>query len=247
MPACAEINNSMQQLTDVKYSTGEQHKDVTCSRVTRDSKDTQEVLLYLSQINPFTADASLRNIATGVTAPPSVNVHKSKTIGNRILASMEGESVASYIFREKNQDVTMETNSSIKIQDEHVHVDLFQRLVIIGTNNGEFQKVFDHELCQYPPALFDSVNSIRLTTKFSLADPLWCSAAAKHPGPSETVQYVLDGGALRRVPLTKGATYDQICEQYSAYVTKKYGKATVVFDGYNDTSSTKDCVHEEIT
>jgi len=51
------------------------------------------------------------------------------------------------------------------------------------------------------------------------------------------------GGLLHRVPWTKGATYDQICEQYSAYVTKKYGKATVVFDGHSDTSSTKDCAH----
>ena len=77
-----------------------------------------------------------------------------------------------------------------------------------------------------------------------MADALWCSEAAKLPGPSETVHYVLDGGALRhRIPWTKGATYDQICEQYSAYVIKKYGKATVVFDGYSDTPSTKDCAH----
>jgi len=163
---------------------------------------------------------------------------------------MEGESVASNIFRKKNQALTMETNSYIKIQDEHVHAHpqlLFQRLVIIGTNNGELQKVFDHELCQYPPALFDSVNSIRLTTKSSLADALWCSEAAKLPGPSGTVHYVLDGGALlHRVPWAKGATYDQICEQYSAYVTKKYRKATVAFDGYSNTS-TKDCSYKEIT
>jgi len=54
----------------------------------------------------------------------------------------------------------METNSSIKIQDEHVHVDkqlLSQRLIIISTNNGESQKVFDHELCQYLPALIQSI------------------------------------------------------------------------------------------
>ena len=77
-----------------------------------------------------------------------------------------------------------------------------------------------------------------------MADALWCSEAAKLPGPSETVHYVLDGGALlHRIPWTKGATYDQICEQYSAYVIKKYGKATVVFDGYSDTPSTKDCAH----
>ena len=71
-------------------STGEQHKDVTYSRVARDSKDTQEVLLYLSQTSSFKTEASLKNIATGVTVPQSVNVHKSKTIVNRILASMEG-------------------------------------------------------------------------------------------------------------------------------------------------------------
>jgi len=200
MPACAEIKNSMQQLTDVKYSTGEQHKDVTCSTVARDSKDTQEVQLYLSQISPFTAEASLRNITTGITAPPSVNVHKCKTIGNRILASMEGESVASYIFRKKDQAVTRETYLSTKIQNEHVHVDpqlLFQRLVISGTNNGELQKVFDHELSQYPQLYL--IQSIRLTTKSTLADALRCSGAAKLPGPSDTVQCVLDGGALPHV------------------------------------------------
>ena len=39
---------------------------------------------------PFTAETSLRNIATGVTVPPHVNVHESKSIRKHILASMEG-------------------------------------------------------------------------------------------------------------------------------------------------------------
>lgn len=90
MPACAEINNSMQQLTNVKYSTSPQYKEATDARVARVAKDTHEVLFYLSQRSPFTAETSLRNIATGVTAPPSVNVYESKSIGKRILASMEG-------------------------------------------------------------------------------------------------------------------------------------------------------------
>ena len=98
MPACAEINSSMQQLTNGKYSTSEQHKEATYARVARDAKDTQEVLLYLSQRSQFTAETFLRNIATGVTAPPHVNVHASMSIGEHILASMEGNPVASYIF-----------------------------------------------------------------------------------------------------------------------------------------------------
>ena len=44
IPACAEITSSMQQLTNVKYSTSEQHKEATYARVERDAKDTQEVI-----------------------------------------------------------------------------------------------------------------------------------------------------------------------------------------------------------
>ena len=60
------------------------------------------------------------------------------------------------------------------------------------------------------PALFESVNEFRPTTKSSLADSLWCSEAAILPGPSETVQqYVLYGGALyHRVSWTREATKD---------------------------------------
>ena len=53
IPACADINSPMQQLTNVKYSTSEQHKEATYARVERDAKDTQEVILYPSQRSPL--------------------------------------------------------------------------------------------------------------------------------------------------------------------------------------------------
>ena len=57
---------------------------------------------------------------------------------------------------------------------------------------------------------------------------------------NEEVQYVLDGGALlQRIPWGKGATFKQICSVYTEYVTRKYGNAIVVFDGYQG-KSTKD-------
>ena len=31
-PVCAEVNNTMQQLTGVQYNTSEQHKDLTTAR-----------------------------------------------------------------------------------------------------------------------------------------------------------------------------------------------------------------------
>ena len=45
------------------------------------------------------------------------------------------------------------------------------------------------------------------------------------------------------IPWTRGDTYDQIFEQYSAYVIRKNGRAIVVFDGYSDKPSTNDCSH----
>ena len=44
MPACAEVNNAMQQLTCVNYNTGEQNKDRTNARQARDMKDTHAVI-----------------------------------------------------------------------------------------------------------------------------------------------------------------------------------------------------------
>ena len=52
-PACAELNNYMQQLTGVNYATNEQHKDATPSRAARNMKNTNEILRYMSQRNPF--------------------------------------------------------------------------------------------------------------------------------------------------------------------------------------------------
>ena len=54
----------------------------------------------------------------------------------------------------------MDTQSTIKIQDGHVHVDpqhLFQMLVTVGMRNGKLQHVFDRELSHYPPALFVNI------------------------------------------------------------------------------------------
>ena len=72
----------MQELTKVSYNSGEQNKDITQARQSRDWKDTQTLLIYLLERNPFTSDASLRSICTGVHAHSSVNVDKAKDVGD---------------------------------------------------------------------------------------------------------------------------------------------------------------------
>ena len=47
MPACAEMNRVMLDLTGVSYRTGEQNKDMTKSRQARNMKDTLSHLIKI--------------------------------------------------------------------------------------------------------------------------------------------------------------------------------------------------------
>ncbi|KAG1660828.1 Astacin-like metalloprotease toxin 1 [Nymphon striatum] len=105
-------------------------------------------------------------------------------------------------------------------------------------------RFFSTNTLSYVPALFESKCVMRPANKATLADALWTPEIAASPGPTGDVQYVLDGGALlHRIPWTKGTTWETIFAQYTNYVARKYGKAIVVFDGYTDDPSTKDCTH----
>lgn len=114
---------------------------------------------YLHERNPFTFDVSLRSISTGVHASTTINVDAAKDVGNAILASMERISAAEYNFKRKNQAVTLDTKSEVKIDGVAVQIDpqlLFQRLTIAAKVTENLEDIFKYELCSYPPALFDS-------------------------------------------------------------------------------------------
>jgi hypothetical protein len=45
------------------------------------------------------------------------------------------------------------------------------------------------------------------------------------------------------IPWPRAATYSNVCALYVDYVTRKYGNAVVLFDGYEHGPSTKDATH----
>ena len=73
-PACAEVHNTIQELSATRLKTGEQSKDFGPSRVARDWKDTMLVRDFFQERNPFEYGPVLCNIANGVHASGSVNV-----------------------------------------------------------------------------------------------------------------------------------------------------------------------------
>lgn len=46
-PACAELNNAMQELTGITLSTREQHKDTSAIRLAKDKDDANHILSFL--------------------------------------------------------------------------------------------------------------------------------------------------------------------------------------------------------
>ena len=122
MPAYAETNHIMQELTEGQFNSGEQNKDLSKARQIRDMKDTVTILRALAAHNPFSLDFNnnLRNIMNGVNADSSVNADTANSVGEKILSSMNGMLVTDYLFKRGAQAVIVVSKASVKIADDQV-------------------------------------------------------------------------------------------------------------------------------
>ena len=246
MPACAEVNRAMQELSGAKYNTNEQNKETGKSRQRRDMKDTHTLLLAMSERNPFVESTSLRNIMTGVNATGDVDVCRAKEIGQKIMDSMTGIPVAQYTFKRSDPVTTLQSKSSVRVDGQPIHVDpeLPLQYIIVSSNAIEDRKVlFRFELCSYPLALFDDTLMPIAQPKAVLPNAIWTCLP-----PDIAVQHMLDGGALHhRITWPHGfPTYQYICALYCDYVSRNFGPAIVVVDGYR-IPSTKYTTHQRRT
>ena len=196
MPACAEVNRTMQECSGAKYSTNEQNKETGKSRQRRDMKVTHTLLLTMSERNPFAESTYLRNIMTGVNATGDVDVCRAKEIGQKIMDSMTGIPVAQYTFKRSDQVTTLQSKSSVRVDGQPIHVDpelLFQRLIVASNTIEDRKALFRFELCSYPSALFDDKLMPRAPKKADLANAIWTRLPPGIAGPTGEVQHVFDG------------------------------------------------------
>ncbi|WAR17805.1 hypothetical protein MAR_032399 [Mya arenaria] len=203
-----------------------------------------------TDVSPFTRDSKLRNIETGVEADSSVDVENSSEIGNKVIASMAGKCVLDHTFKKKQQAVVLTTKPLVKLSgDETIQVDpqlLFQRLITVALRqDDDISHYFEYELSSVPSTLFDACGFPKQPQKATLADAIWslgnCSG---EESDHQQYQYVLDGESLiHRLPWTQGATFADICNAYTEYISKQYNQPIVVFDGYMAGPSIKDVAH----
>jgi hypothetical protein len=247
MPQCALMNEAMQNITSTNYETSDQHKESGPSRRKRDDEDITCFTQFLVERNPFSPEESLRNIETGMTGEPNVNVYEASKVGSKILQQMNGSKIDDFVFKKNNQVVTLSCKSSVKVNEKDINVDpqmLFQRLVAASQNLfPDISDLFKYELCGCPPSMFESSGLIRSAQKSQLADSIWTLGDCSGDIWQDTdVCHILDGGSLlHRIPWTKGSTFQEIVNAYVKLV-QRFSSPTVVFDGYSGPSP-KDSAH----
>lgn len=252
-PLCAQMNNSMQEFSGVKHIGSEQHITMTTARITRDNADINKVLEFIEQLNIFQKDNSLRSVVSGVTHGNEINPDIAEEIGQNILDEMTDKMVTEFTFKRSKQVKPMKTvhvvqgkNNSFVIEPEV----LFQRLLLCAQTNAlNLHELFSYELCTYPASLFDKQGLMRESSKSQLASYIRDIAVIEEgvlmPG---TVHYIIDGGfLLHRLPWSQKETFEDIFTAYVKYVQNKYGKATIVFDGYGEELCTKAEAHKRRT
>ena len=232
MPACAEVNRAMQELSGAKYSTNEQNKETGKSRQRRDKKDTHNLLLTISERNPFAESTSLRNIITGVNATGDVYVCRTKEIGQKIFGLDDGHSSGAAHVQTQwpGDDTSVEVISS-----RWWTADTHRPRAPVPTPHCRMQ-------CHWRQK---SVIPFRLSlTTHSCREhhrkPFWRTPyrpVCYQTLPDQLARFnvfVLDGGVLlHRITWPHGfPTYQEICALYCDYLSRNFGPAIVVFDGY---------------
>ena len=123
----------------------------------------------------FPGNSKSLSIHTGVVA--GKNVDRAVAIGDEIVESMIGKDAFSISFKRSSQAVTLNTKTSIKIDNDTVTIDpqlLFQRLTTVANRLGEdVSEMFSYELSSYPSSLFDNSGFLREASKPALADAIW--------------------------------------------------------------------------
>ena len=248
-PIASQYNDAMQDFINRHYTTSEQHKETTEARLKRDTSDLGKIREKLTDCSPFTDDPSLRNIVTGVVAGTEVNVHAYEAVGNEIMQKMQGQNIFTYSSKRKDKAKTLGSASAVRVNGNQF-IDpalLFQRLLIMA-QSGEvsLEGSLEYELCPYPPALFEAKDTLRKADKPALLHAIYSfDTREKDKNAPRTDHYVLDGGSLlHRLSWKNGDTYRAIAANYATFTIKHYDKATVVFDGYEETPSIKDNTHK---
>lgn len=225
LPARAELNDAIQNLTNLKTETSEQHKECGNSRLVRDNRDIDSIYNFLKERNPFEAKTlnEYRNIADGIISTSKTNVDQAEEVGMKIIRSLEDKNVFVYSFERSKQVVRMSSKNELTIDGEMVIMDpetLFQRLVSLihqaDRNEQEKEAAFCYELCHTAPSLFDQTGLMReANTSTLLKSLIERTGIVADNSAIDTLPdavYIVEGDWLiNKIPWKNGESFEEIC------------------------------------
>ena len=133
-------NYAMQEFCDIRYTTSEQHKEATATRIARDKEDLTKLATMLELYSPFSDETTLRNIITGINADDDVNVHDLFTVGKDTVGRMESQFIFSYSHKRNAKVKTLASARAVKVAEDRT-IDpalLFQRFLVVS-QSGELK------------------------------------------------------------------------------------------------------------
>ena len=181
------------------YTTSDQHKDASASRMARDKED----LAKLDQQSTFSDEVTQRNIITGINADTNVNVQNLFHRGKDAVTNMEGQAVLSSSHKRTNAVKTLTSTRSVTIDKERgIDPALLFQIFLVVSQSGDpcLEDVMKYELSPYSPSLYEGKNLLRKPDNAPLLH-----AARSHVTSSndailqvipKTDHDVLDGGSL---------------------------------------------------
>ena len=128
----------MEEFTNTKNISTDQHKSSSNPRFERDNIDINKLIYFFKEYNHFSNEKNLRNIATVDVANENFNVDQADEIGKNVLKLMENQTVAQFSFKSSWKSFSMAAKFKISSKHEEVlnHLNLlFQRLTAIEKNS----------------------------------------------------------------------------------------------------------------
>lgn len=184
-------------------------------------------------------------------AGSTVNVDESNAIGEQIVFAMQDKNVCDFTFKKNNQAITMHSRNAVIIDGDSTVIDpqlLFQRLILLVGNMDESQveNVFRYELSHRPASIFDDKGFLRSGESTGL-DVALHNMVYKEEVEDDRIsisgKYIVSGDYLiNKVAWTRNQTYDEILNDYIAYVSQM-NCPTIVFDTYTSEPTIHDDYH----
>ena len=250
MHSCGMVHQAMASLTNHTHSTSDQHEELGKSRASHDQNDFEKVANWINEMDPFDVNrVQLQSLTSGLTANENVNCDEAESVGQKIQSKLDDQIFSRCSVKRSDQVTTLASMKNVvKVNKQSLNIDpskLFSRLLVCSERNGDISSHFEYELTPVPASLFID-NFMRKANKAQLIHHLFGKdfQIVVKDKIIKTDIHVIDGGALlRQIKWNEKSSFEAILDSYSSFINSKYGKSTIVFDGYGVLPSTKDHEH----